>query len=100
MTPSCKQKAPARLGTLYSNSFPNEPDQEDTMGTKSVEETKALVLEAFDALFNKRNYAKAAEFWSENYIQHSAHISPGRDGLFNLIHSLPDTLRCDNTHIM
>jgi len=70
------------------------------MGTKSVEETKALVLEAFDTLFNKRNYAKAAEFWSENYIQHSAHIPPGRDGLFNLIHSLPDTLRYDNTHIM
>jgi hypothetical protein len=48
----------------------------------SAEETKALVLEAFDTLFNRRDYAKAAEFWSENYIQHSAHIEPGRDGLF------------------
>ena len=70
------------------------------MGTTSNEETKALVLKAFDTLFNKRDYAKAAEFWSENYIQHSAHIEPGREGLFNLIRSLPDTLRYENTHIM
>jgi predicted SnoaL-like aldol condensation-catalyzing enzyme len=70
------------------------------MGLTLNEETKALVLKAFDTLFNKRDYAKAAEFWSENYIQHSAHIEPGRDGLFNLIRSLPDTLRYENTHIM
>jgi len=45
---------------------------------------KALVLEAFDTLFNKRDYAAAERFWSPDYIQHSAHIEPGRDGLFNL----------------
>jgi hypothetical protein len=28
-----------------------------------------------------------------NYIQHSAHIEPGRDGLFNLIKSVPSTLK-------
>ena len=28
-----------------------------------------------------------------NYIQHSAHISPGREGLFNLVKSLPSTLK-------
>jgi predicted SnoaL-like aldol condensation-catalyzing enzyme len=54
---------------------------------------KALVLEAFDTLFNQRDYAAAERFWSPNYIQHSAHIEPGRDGLFNLIRSLPPTLR-------
>lgn len=70
------------------------------MDTTSNEETKSLVLKAFDTLFNKRDYAKAAELWSENYIQHSAHIEPGRDGLFNLIRSLPATLRYENTHIM
>jgi predicted SnoaL-like aldol condensation-catalyzing enzyme len=70
------------------------------MGMKSAEENKALVLKAFHTLFNKRDYAKAAEFWSENYIQHSAHIAPGRDGLFNLIRSLPDTLRYENAHII
>src|SRR5881397_3238454 len=54
---------------------------------------KALVLEAFDTLFNKRDYARAERYWSPNYIQHSAHIAPGRDGLFNLIKSLPSTLK-------
>ena len=70
------------------------------MGTKSSEENKAIVLEAFDTLFNKRDYAKAATFWSENYIQHSAHIAPGRDGLFNLVRSAPDTLRYENAVIV
>ena len=70
------------------------------MGMKSAADTKALVLEAFDTLFNKRDYAKAAGFWSENYIQHSAHIAPGRDGLFNLIRSLPPTLRYQNALIV
>lgn len=53
---------------------------------------KALVLEAFDTLFNKRDYATAERYWSPNYIQHSAHIEPGREGLFNLIKSTPRTL--------
>jgi hypothetical protein len=53
------------------------------MTTKSEESNKALVLEAFDTLFNKRDYAAAERFWSSNYIQHSAHIEPGREGLFN-----------------
>ena len=54
---------------------------------------KALVLEAFDTLFNKRHYAAAERFWSPHYIQHSAHIAPGREGLFDLIKSLPPTLK-------
>ena len=54
---------------------------------------KALVLAAFDTLFNKRDYAAAERFWSPNYVQHSAHIEPGRDGLFSLIKSLPPTLK-------
>ena len=54
---------------------------------------KALVVEAFDTLFNKRDYAAAERYWSPDYIQHSAHIEPGREGLFNLIKSLPPTLR-------
>ena len=62
--------------------------------TRTVEETnKALVLEAFDTLFNKRDYKAAERFWSPNYIQHSAHIPPGRDGLFDLIKGVPPTLR-------
>jgi predicted SnoaL-like aldol condensation-catalyzing enzyme len=54
---------------------------------------KALVLAAFDTLFNKRDYAAAERFWSPHYVQHSAHIEPGRDGLFNLVKSLPPTLK-------
>ena len=54
---------------------------------------KALVLEAFDTLFNKRDYVAAERYWSPNYIQHSAHIEPGREGLFSLIKSIPPTLK-------
>jgi predicted SnoaL-like aldol condensation-catalyzing enzyme len=63
------------------------------MAKTTSERNKALVLEAFDTLFNKRDYAAAERFWSPDYVQHSAHIEPGREGLFNLIKSLPPTLR-------
>jgi predicted SnoaL-like aldol condensation-catalyzing enzyme len=61
-----------------------------------AENNKAIVLEAFETLFNKRDYAAAERFWSPNYIQHSAHIEPGRDGLFNLIKSIPPTLKYES----
>jgi predicted SnoaL-like aldol condensation-catalyzing enzyme len=57
------------------------------------EKNKELVLKAFDTLFNKRDYAAAERYWSPSYIQHSAHIEPGRDGLFKLIKSIPPTLK-------
>ena len=64
------------------------------MATKTdPQRNKALVLEAFDTLFNKRDYATAETFWSPKYIQHSAHIEPGREGLFNLVKSIPATLK-------
>jgi predicted SnoaL-like aldol condensation-catalyzing enzyme len=71
-----------------------------TMSGTTSEQNKALVLEAFDTLFNRRDYAAAERFWSPDYIQHSAHIGPGRDGLFNLIKSLPDTLRYEHGLIL
>ena len=70
------------------------------MTKTTPEQNKALVLEAFDTLFNKRDYAAAERFWSDSYIQHSAHIAPGRDGLFDLIRTLPDTLRYENQLIL
>jgi predicted SnoaL-like aldol condensation-catalyzing enzyme len=70
------------------------------MSRTTPEQNKALVLEAFDTLFNKRDYATAEKFWSPNYIQHSAHIAPGRNGLFNLVRSLPDTLKYENQLIV
>ena len=63
------------------------------MSRTKQEKNKALVLEAFETLFNKRDYAAAEGYWSAHYIQHSAHIEPGREGLFNLIKSIPPTLK-------
>ena len=71
-----------------------------SMSKTTPEQNKALVLEAFDALFNKRDYHAAEGFWSERYIQHSAYIAPGRDGLFNLIRTLPAALKYENQLIV
>jgi len=70
------------------------------MSQTKQEKNKALVLDAFETLFNKRDYAAAEKYWSPNYIQHSAHIAPGRDGLFNLIRNAPDTLRYEHQLIV
>jgi predicted SnoaL-like aldol condensation-catalyzing enzyme len=70
------------------------------MAKTTPEQNKALVVDAFDALFNKRDYAGAEGYWSDQYIQHSAHIAPGREGLFNLIRTLPDTLKYENQLIV
>ena len=62
--------------------------------SKAIDEiNKALVLKAFDTLFNQRDYVAAERYWSPKYIQHSAHIAPGREGLFNLVKSSPPTLK-------
>jgi predicted SnoaL-like aldol condensation-catalyzing enzyme len=63
------------------------------MAKTTEEANKALVLEAFDTLFNRRDYRAAERYWSPDYIQHSAHIAPGRDGLFDLVRNTPATLR-------
>jgi acetyl esterase/lipase len=64
--------------------------------TATEDANKALVLEAFDTLFNRRDYTAAEAFWSPDYIQHSAHIAPGRDGLFELVKALPAELRYEH----
>jgi predicted SnoaL-like aldol condensation-catalyzing enzyme len=68
--------------------------------TDNTEQNKALVLEAFETLFNRRDYAAAQRFWSPDYIQHSAHIPPGRDGLFEFVKALPADLRYENAVIV
>jgi predicted SnoaL-like aldol condensation-catalyzing enzyme len=70
------------------------------MAQSKEAQNKALVLKAFDTLFNKREYAAAERFWSPNYIQHSAHIAPGREGLFDLVESLPPTLKYESGTIV
>ena len=69
------------------------------MNHSTEAQNKAIVLEAFDTLFNKRDYVAAARFWSPNYVQHSAHIEPGRDGLFNLIKGMPPTFKHEHEQI-
>ncbi|MDT5303497.1 MAG: hypothetical protein QOG79_6819 [Mycobacterium sp.] len=66
------------------------------MATPDEERNKAFVLEAFDTLFNRRDYAAAQELWSPNYIQHSAHIAPGREGVFDLVKASPPDMRYEN----
>ncbi|HEY4838093.1 MAG TPA: nuclear transport factor 2 family protein [Candidatus Acidoferrales bacterium] len=70
------------------------------MTQSTQERNKTAVLQAFDLLFNKRDYAAAEKFWSPHYIQHSAHIAPGREGLFDLVKSLPPTLRYEHGTIV
>jgi len=63
----------------------------------SVAETnKALVLEAFDAAFNRREPDALDRYWSPDYIQHSAHMPRGREGLRGLINALPLELKYEN----
>ena len=84
------------MNVTFMSSVKNSEGQKGIdMPKTTPEQNKALVLEAFDTLFNKRDYAAATRFWSPDYIQHSAHIAPGREGLFNLIKSIPPTLKYD-----
>ncbi len=66
------------------------------MSESTAAKNKAIVLKAFDTLFNKRDFAAAEKFWSPKYIQHSAHIPPGREGLFELVKHAPDTMHYEN----
>ena len=41
------------------------------------EANKPLVLEAFDILFNRLDYAGAETYWSPNCTRHSMHFASG-----------------------
>jgi predicted SnoaL-like aldol condensation-catalyzing enzyme len=66
------------------------------MSSSREERNKSIVLDAFETLFNKRDYKNAQKFWSPKYIQHSAHIPPRRDGLFELVKNVPAAMRYEN----
>ena len=70
------------------------------MSQTKQQRNKALVLEAFDTLFNKRDYVAAERYWSPTYVQHSAHIAPGREGLFELVKAAPPTLKYEPGLVM
>ena len=80
----------AILGSAANHGFTTSGTSDNSV---LEEKNKELVLKAFDTLFNKRDYVAAEQYWSPKYIQHSAHIEPGREGLFNLVKSSPPTLR-------
>ena len=74
---------------------------EKTIVNETIQEKNTpLVLDAFDTLFNKRDYTAAEKYWSPNYIQHSAHIPSGRKGLFDLVRNSPATLKYENQLIL
>ena len=70
------------------------------MNSSASTSNKTFVLMAFDTLFNKRDYKAAEAFWSPDYIQHSAHVPQGRSGLFDLIKSLPPSMKYEHDVVM
>jgi predicted SnoaL-like aldol condensation-catalyzing enzyme len=98
-TPSAENYVDERASSAASLEL-SVIEEETIMSKSSPEQNKALVIEAFDTLFNQRDYEAAERFWSDKYIQHSAHIEPGREGLFNLIRNVPSTLRYEHGLIM
>ena len=70
------------------------------MSESTPQRNKKFVLDAFETLFNKKDFVAAERFWSPTYIQHSAHIPPGRDGLFGLVKSGPAGMKYENSLIM
>ncbi len=66
------------------------------MNTHQEELNKTLVLVAFETLFNRHDFAAAERFWSPDYIQHSAVIPPGREGLFSYVKALPTTVKYEH----
>ena len=49
--------------------------------TRALEEKNiALDIEALDTLFNKKDDEKAAQFWSESYVQLRQHVRPDATG--------------------
>jgi predicted SnoaL-like aldol condensation-catalyzing enzyme len=67
--------------------------------TTTEAQNKAFVLKAVDTLFNKRDYAAAERFWPA-YIQHSALVAPGREGLFEFVKAAPKELHYENALIV
>ena len=70
------------------------------METTVQKRNKSIALEAFDTLFNQHDYTGAEQYWSPDYIQHSAHIPPGREGLFEVVRNAPATMRYEASLVM
>jgi predicted SnoaL-like aldol condensation-catalyzing enzyme len=66
------------------------------MSATAEERNRTFVIGAFDTLANRRDFVAEQRFWSSDFIQHIAHIPPGRDGLFNLVEASPPDRRNEN----
>jgi predicted SnoaL-like aldol condensation-catalyzing enzyme len=94
--PDLANAQPNKRTSMQSQGVQSTQEVQNTIvnnDTGLEEENKALVLKAFDTLFNQRDYVAAERYWSPKYIQHSAVVPPGRDGLFNLVKNSPPTLK-------
>jgi predicted SnoaL-like aldol condensation-catalyzing enzyme len=65
------------------------------MSQSLQERNKAIVIEAFETLFNKRDYVAAEKFWAADYIQHASHLAQGREGLFKVAREVPPDFHWD-----
>ena len=81
----------ASLEELKKPAAPPDPEKE-----AELREANELAYGLQKGLFNKKDYAAAERFWSPNYIQHSAHIPPGREGLFALVRGTSEAFRYEN----
>ena len=70
------------------------------MEKTSPQKNKELLIEGFNTLFNRRDFAAAEKLWSPDYIKHSGHIPPGREGLFGLVKAFPPGVSWDHGAIM
>jgi predicted SnoaL-like aldol condensation-catalyzing enzyme len=66
------------------------------MSAFSAHDNKTLALKAFDLLFNQRDFAAAEQIFSPDYVQHSARVPPGREGLFGLVKNVRTTVLYEN----
>lgn len=58
-----------------------------------VDTNIVLVTTALDEAFNKRDMRAYERYWSPAYIQHSAVVPPHREGLRDLMRSMPPEFR-------
>jgi predicted SnoaL-like aldol condensation-catalyzing enzyme len=65
------------------------------MPTAQEEKNIKLVVQALNALFNKRDYEFAWKYWSPDYVQRSLFVPPGKTGLFTLIPSISSEMRLE-----
>jgi predicted SnoaL-like aldol condensation-catalyzing enzyme len=67
-----------------------------SLSTEHEDRNIQLVLDAFDTLFNRRDFSAAEQYWSPDYQQHSAAVPPGRAGLFAHIGAFPPTVKYEH----